>query len=220
MAARTIAGLVLGGLLVATGAAATELRAGGVLESSGEIVLLPGAPHGRSVAPALDSPDLRFGFTPRAGSSLLLDGGDASGGALDLRVGLAPASAGLGRLDGLGLATLGKPLGAPAGETGSGLAIGGALAWSGWTIGGAYATGVLPRSELDLWTGRLGYGPIAARLGYGQEVALGRAERELWLFGTDLAAGSWLTLEGDLAVTTQADREPTTVGRIGLRLNF
>lgn len=220
MSARGIAGLVVGALLFATGAAAAELRAGGVLSAGGELVMLPDAPHGRSVAPALDAPDLRFGFTPRAGSSLLVDTGEGAGGALDLRVGVAPAAAGLGRLDGLGLAALGTSLGAPAGETGSGLAIGGALAWSGWTIGGSYATGLLPRSELDLWTGRVGYGPVAARLGYGQEAVLGRVERELWLFGTDLAAGSWLTLEGDLAVTTQADREPTTVGRIGLRLNF
>lgn len=217
---RGILGLVVGALVAATGAAAAELRAGGMLSAGGAVVTVPDAPPGRSVAPALDVPDLRFGFTPRAGSSLMLDTGDASVGSLDLRVGVAPASAGFGRLDGLGLATLGTPLGAPVGDTGSGLAIGGALAWSGWTIGGSYATGVLPRSELDLWTGRVGYGPVAARLGYGQEAVLGRVERELWLFGTDLAAGSWLTLEGDLAVTTQADREPTTVGRIGLRLNF
>lgn len=220
MSSRAVVAIAFGVSVAVTGAQAAGLRAGGVLTEGGAVVLLPDEPRRAGSGLGLAVPDLRFGFTPRAGSSLLLDTGEAPLGGLDLRVGLAPGDAGLARLDELGLATLGRPLGAPAGDTGSGLAIGGALAWSGWTIGGSYATGVLPRSELDLWTGRVGYGPVAARLGYGQEAVLGRVERELWLFGTDLAAGSWLTLEGDLAVTTQTDREPTTVGRIGLRLNF
>lgn len=218
MSARALAGVLLGALLVGGTAQAAGLRAGGVLSAGGEVVVLPDAPRGAGLGMA--DPELRFGFTPRAGSALLLEAGEEDRAPVGLQLGLGPAHAGLGRLDGLGLATLATPLGAPTGEAGSGLAIGGALAWSGWTVGGTYATGAVSRGELDLWTGRLGYGPVTARLGYGQEASVGRPERELWLFGTDLAAGSWLTLEGDLAVTTQPDREPTTVGRIGLRLNF
>ncbi|MCL6608595.1 MAG: hypothetical protein K6T74_10935 [Geminicoccaceae bacterium] len=220
MSARAVAALVISSLLGVTGAQAAGLRAGGVLNEAGEVVLLTELPRGPAAGPGLATGELRFGFTPRAGSSLLLGAGEEPGRGLGLELGVAPAGAVLGRLEGLGLAALPRPFGAPADDTGSGLSIGGALAWSGWTVGGNYATGVVAGSQLDLWTGRVGYGPLTARLGYGQEATLGRVERELWLFGTDLVTGSWLTLEGDLAVTTRPDREPDTVGRIGLRLNF
>jgi hypothetical protein len=196
------------------------LRVGGVLSEGGEVVLLPELPRSPAVGLGPATGELRFGFTPRAGSSLLFEAGEQPGRGLGLEIGLGPAGAGLGRLEGLGLATLPRPFGATADDAGGGLSIGGALAWSGWTVGGAYAIGATAGSQLDLWTGRVGYGPVTARLGYGQEATLGRVERELWLFGTDLVTGSWLTLEGDLAVTTRPEREPTTVGRIGLRLNF
>ena len=220
MTARALVAIVSATMFAVTGAQAAGLRAGGVLTEGGEVVLLPELPRGPAAGPGLATGELRFGFTPRAGSSLLLEAGEQAGRGLGLEIGVAPAGAALGRLDGLGLTTLPRPFGAPADDSGGGLSIGGALAWSGWTVGGTYATGVVAGSQLDLWTGRVGYGPVTARLGYGQEATLGRVERELWLFGTDLVTGSWLTLEGDLAVTTRPDREPDTVGRIGLRLNF
>lgn len=220
MSPRAFAAIVFAVSLAATGARAAGLRPGGVLTEGGAVVLLPDGPPRAGSGLGLDVAELRFGFTPRAGSTLLLGPTEEPGRGVGLELGLAPIGQELGRLGGLGLAVLPTPVGAASAEAGGGLAIGGALAWSGWTIGGSWATGALPGSELDLWTGRVGYGPVAARLGYGQEAASGGTQRELWLFGTDLAAGSWLTLEGDLAVTTQADREPTTAGRIGLRLNF
>ena len=220
MAARAVVAIVTVSMLVAGGAQSAGLRAGGVLSEGGEVVLLPELPRGSAPGSRLATGELRFGFTPRAGSNLLLEAGEQPGRGLGLEIGVAPAGAAWGRLDGLGLATLPRPFGAPADDSGGGLSIGGALAWSGWTVGGTYATGVVAGSQLDLWTGRVGYGPVTARLGYGQEITVGRADRELWLFGTDLAAGSWLTLEGDFALTTRPDREPDTVGRIGLRLNF
>lgn len=218
--------VVTAGLVACGGAQAGGLRAGGVLAGAGEEPL--GRVAGsRGVAGAavvderLVAPELRFGFTPRAGGGLLVDTGEEPGaGSLGLRLGLAPAAEGLGRLDGLGLVGRPAPPGGAAGEASQGLTIGGALAWSGWTLGGSYASEVQPGASLDLWTGQLAYGPLTARLGYGQEVTVGRPARELWLFGTDVATWSWLTLEGDVAVTTQPDREPTTVGRLGLRLNF
>jgi hypothetical protein len=220
MTAPAVVVIVIGSLLAAGGAQAAGLRAGGVLTEAGEVVLFPELPRGPAAGPGLATGELRFGFTPRAGSNLLLEAGEQSARGLGLEIGVAPVGAALSRLDGLGLTTLPRPFGAPADDSGGGLSIGGALAWSGWTVGGAYTSGSSARSQLDLWTGRVGYGPVTARLGYGQEASLGRVGRELWLFGTDLATGSWLTLEGDLAVTTRPDREPDTVGRIGLRLNF
>jgi hypothetical protein len=220
MVARAVVAILAASMLAAPGAYGAGLRAGGVLTEGGEVVLLPELPRGPAAGLGPVTGELRFGFTPRAGSSLLLEAGEQPGRGLGLEIGVAPVGAALSRLDGLGLTTLPKPFGAPADDSGGGLSIGGALAWSGWTVGGTYVTGVVAGSQLDLWTGRVGYGPVTARLGYGQEASLGRVGRELWLFGTDLATGSWLTLEGDLAVTTRPDREPDTVGRIGLRLNF
>lgn len=209
-------------LAVDVGAQAAGLRAGGVLAGGSEERLAAAGrvSSGTGVLDrGLSGPELRFGFTPRAGGSLLLDaGGEPDGGSFGLQLGLAAGTAGLGRLDGLGLV---PRLPSPGTEAGTdGLAIGGVLAWAGWTLGGSYTFGALPGASLDLWTGQIGYGPVTARLGYGQEAAVGRLERQLWLFGTDFATWSWLTLEGDVAVTAQPDREPTTVGRLGVRLNF
>lgn len=215
--------LVCGAVLAVDESAwAAELRAGGALAGGSEERLA--ASGWASSVPdgfyqSLPRPELRFGFTPRAGGSLLLDAGDEpEAGSFGLEFGLATGNAGLGRLNELGLVPR-----LPSSGTGAmsgGLAVGGALAWAGWTVGGSYTFGALPGASLDLWTGRVGYGPVTARLGYGQEVAAGRPERHLWLFGTDVATWSWLTLEGDVAVTAQPDREPTTVGRLGVRLNF
>ncbi len=215
--------LALGAVLaVDAGAQAAGLRAGGVLTGGSEQRLAAAgrASSGSAVLDqGLSGPELRFGFTPRAGGSLLVDAGEAAdAGSLGLQLGLAAGTAGLGRLEGLGLV---PRLASPGTDAATdGLAIGGALAWAGWTLGGSYTFGALSGAGLDLWTGQVGYGPVTARLGYGQEVAVGRLERQLWLFGTDVATWSWLTLEGDVAVTAQPDREPTTVGRLGLRLNF
>jgi len=220
MVARAVVAILAASMLAAPGAYGAGLRVGGVLSEGGEVVLLPELPRGPAVGLGPATGELRFGFTPRAGSNLLPEAGEQAGRGLGLEIGVAPVGAALSRLDGLGLTTLPRPFGAPADDSGGGLSIGGALAWSGWTVGGTYATGGVAGSQLDLWTGRVGYGPLTARLGYGQEATLGRVDRELWLFGTDLVTGSWLTLEGDLAVTTRPDREPDTVGRIGLRLNF
>ncbi len=217
---RAITAGIVGAVAVFGAAQAAGLRAGGAFVASGEALPLAGASRPLEGWLGRFDPELRMGFTPRAGSGVLLAPGGETAPALDLRLGLAPATDGLDRLEGLGVTQPAVPLGAPAGETGSGLSIGGALAWSGWTIAGSWTSASLVRGELEVWTGRIGYGPLTARLGYGQEAALGRVEREHWLFGTDLATWPWLTLEGDLAVTTQGDREPTTAGRIGLRLKF
>ncbi|MCS6779469.1 MAG: hypothetical protein NZ555_07200 [Geminicoccaceae bacterium] len=201
-------------------AAADGLRTGGAWstpEIGGGVALRAGS---ATTERALGEPDLRLGFTPRGGASFLFDLGTSEDAPrLGLDLGLAPAASGFGRLDGLALLPAGRPL-ALGGEPEGGLAVGGALAWSDLTLGGSFSSALIGRSELDLWSARVGYGPLAARLAYGQAQAPGGSERELWLFGTDLAARNWLTLEGDVGVTTQPDREPATTGRIGLRLNF
>lgn len=205
---------------VALPVAAGGLRTGGawsVPDGTSGVPLRAGATMAER---PLSEPDLRLGFTPRGGASFLLElGGTDESTRLGLDLGLAPAASGLGRLDSLALLPQGRPL-TLGGEQEGGLSVGGALAWSDFTLGGSFSSGLVGRSELDLWSGRVGYGPLTARLAYGQAQALGGPERELWLFGTDLSARSWLTLEGDVAVTTQPDREPATSGRIGLRLNF
>jgi len=102
-----------------------------------------------------------------------------------------------------------------------GLAIGGALSINDWEISGTVGRANLLGTDADVFSAGLGYGRVNARLVYGQlPQSTSGLGGDLLMFSTDLAAWSWLTLQGDVAVSDTLADEPLTVGRIGLRLNF
>lgn len=102
-----------------------------------------------------------------------------------------------------------------------GLAIGGALSFNDWEISGTVGRANLLGTDADVFSAGLGYGRVNARLVYGQlPQGTSGLSGDLLMFSTDLAAWSWLTLQGDVAVSDTLTSEPLTVGRIGLRLNF
>ncbi len=213
LVARTIAVVGMVAAVAEPGSAA-ELRVGGAWEVARTAGLTAGA-LGKAEDKAAGR-DLRLGFTPRAGTGFGF-GTETAPIEFDLEV--APAGAGLARLEALALVP-GEMASGRLEASPRGLAVGGVLAWSGWTVGGSFVSGAVGTGGIDLWSGSIGYGPVVARLGYGQTTTVGGQERELWLFGTELTTRPWLTLEGDLAITSGAEREPAAAGRLGLRLNF
>lgn len=104
---------------------------------------------------------------------------------------------------------------------GGGLAVGGAMRWADWSLGGAYARTDLLGTGMDLMSASVGYGRLSAELSFGQAVDAEETPLDVLMLSTDLAAWSWLTLESDLAVGSNRDKEESvTVGRVGIRLNF
>lgn len=102
-----------------------------------------------------------------------------------------------------------------------GLAVGGALTINDWEISGAVGRANLLGTDADVFSAGVGYGRVNARLVYGQlPQSTSGLGGDLLMFSTDLAAWSWLTLQGDVAVSDTLTSEPLTVGRVGLRLNF
>jgi len=102
----------------------------------------------------------------------------------------------------------------------SGLALGGAFSLNEWQLTGSVGRASLLGESADLFAAGIGYGPVNARLVYGHVPRAGSAGGDLLMLSTDLAAWSWLTLEGDVAVSDTLVDDPLTVGRIGVRLNF
>lgn len=217
---RLVPGILCAAAVIVAEASPTRaggLRTGGAWESSANAAEERAGLAAEPMRPR--SGELRLGFTPRGGLGLYFGPGAEGSGAIELDLGIAPARAGLARLEALALVPGGDGLGR-TGAPERGLVVGGALAWSGWTLSGSFASGAVGTRAFDLWSGAVGYGPVTARLGYGETNAFGGRERALWLFGTELATGSWLTLEGDLAITDGPEGELATAGRIGLRLRF
>lgn len=104
---------------------------------------------------------------------------------------------------------------------GGSLAVGGAMRWADWTLGGAYARTDALGASMDLMSASVGYGRLSAELSFGQAVDAEETPLDVLMLSTDLAAWSWLTLESDLAVGADREREESvTVGRVGIRLNF
>lgn len=159
-----------------------------------------------------------FDFTPRNSGSLFSTGPDEADRGVSLSFGVQQDYGDLLRLDTIGLgggATTGaiEPL--------EGLAIGGAFSLSEWQLTGSMGRASLLGQEADVFSAGLGYGRVNARLVYGTlpETAT-REAGDLLMLSTDLAAWSWLTLQGDVAVSDSLSDEPLTVGRVGLRVNF
>lgn len=220
---RTVTGarLALAGvavILLPLAAGAETLRLGGPLLDEVAIAT-PGALDGDLPGRFESSRDvggLALEFTPRSAMAFLF--GEQSGLSEDpaeLRLTLARDPAAFSRweiLDG------------SSGAAGDGaLEIGGALRWADWSLGSAYARTSLFGGEADLFSATLGYGPVSARLAYGQaEGTAASGDLDVLMLSTDLAAASWLTLETDLAMGAPDDRsrETLAVGRFGIRLNF
>jgi hypothetical protein len=162
---------------------------------------------------------LTFDFTPRAIGSLInpsmLDPSTEAAGQqpLSLTLGVQNRYA-----EGLRLGSVG--LVEPSTEATHGLALGGAFDINDWQLTGSYGRTNLMGEAADVFAAGIGYGPMSARLVYGHVPRTTGPSGDVLMFSTDLAAWSWLTLEGDVAVSDSLAEEPLTVGRVGLRLNF
>jgi hypothetical protein len=159
------------------------------------------------------SAGLTFDFTPRASGSLFSPSAGDPEAPVSLSLGIQERYGDQLRLDTMGL-------GGSSVSTLEGLAIGGAFSVNEWHLSGSMGRANLLGDEADVFSAGVGYGPLNARLVYGTVPQATGAERDVLMFSTDLAAWSWLTLQGDVAVSDTLADEPLTVGRIGLRLNF
>ena len=177
------------------------------------------AMRSRSFASSADASELTLEFTPRA-SGLLFSRPAAPSddpelsfsfdfkGSYDREL----------RFDSIGLSR--TAAGSDA-ELGEGLALGGALQYDQWQLSGSLGRANLLGNSADVVAAGIGYGPLNARLVYGSvPETTGGTEGDLLMFSTDLAAWSWLTLQGDVAVSDTIADEPLTIGRVGIRLHF
>lgn len=199
-------------------AAAETLRLGGPLierpaidiHHAGDDDLAPRFASSREIG------GLALEFTPRSAAAFLF--GEESAlvdEPAELRLTLARDPAAGSRWEALG--------GSPEMSGEGALEIGGALRWTDWSLGSAFARTSLFGGEADLVSATLGYGPVSARVAYGQTERSGAGgDLDVLMLSTDLAAASWLTLETDLAMGDSDDRTGDTlaVGRFGIRLNF
>jgi hypothetical protein len=161
---------------------------------------------------------LTFDFTPRNSGSLFSSGPIEPTTTMSLSLGVEQGYDDRLRLDTIGL---GGRTPSGTGDSLEGLAIGGAFTLNDWQLTGSVGRASLLGQEADVFAAGVGYGRVNARLVYGTlpPTATG-ATGDVLMLSTDLAAWSWLTLEGDVAVSDTLASEPLTVGRIGLRLNF
>lgn len=202
MPAARAAGLVEGGYLAEGLGPPVEVEAG---RRPGEI----------------DLGGLALSFTPREPFG-------ASAGAKErelelptLRLSLAGGETDRARLGTLDLGTQSTVRGAATSSSTS-FEIGGAFEWQSWSVGATYVEVPDLDGETRLLGATVGYGRIGARLAFGQtERAADPGDREFWLFSTNLAARSWLSLEGDVGYMPGQETAPSSaVGRVGLRLRF
>ena len=214
MLASRILGLavVVGLLALGRAPSAMELVEGGyglAATHSGASEL---APLGDPWADGSEFGQLAIEFTPRhAGGGVLL--GETAAGGVSFRLDVA------GSLDeGLEGTLLEDAAGSPAPSSGR-LSIGGAIQLEDWSFGGGYLRTSLVGDEADLMSALVGYGPVTARLSYGQAWREEKA-LDILMLSTDLAAWSWLTLESDLALGSDQATDSMAVGRVGLRLSF
>jgi hypothetical protein len=166
-----------------------------------------------------DSAAMSVQFTPRNPMTLLFpDAEPTLAEPAELRLSVARDEALASRFAALGSAE--APTG-PLSMTGP-LEIGGAFRWADWMVGSGYARAPLFGGAADLVSASIGYGPVEARLAYGQSTRAQADTLDVLMLSTDLAAWSWLTVESDVAVGASQDRqtEQLAVGRLGVRLNF
>lgn len=200
--------------LVPRASQAAMLVPGSAWEGSAAADTLPGATAFSSDASVAEN-GFSLRFTPRQGPGSALDSGLAELlPSLRLSVGTDHRfGSATGLESGGGVPSVS---GGPAGS----LVIGGALEWDRWAVGGGFRRLDDQGLPANLVGATLGYGSMRFSLSYGEVERPAATESNLWLFSTDLATSSWLSLEGDLAVRSSPAEEPDTVGRVGVRLKF
>jgi len=173
------------------------------------------AMRNRSFASTAGSSSMALEFTPRASGLLFSQpSADADASELSFSFDFQRAYGRTLRFDSIGLG------GSATGPT-EGLALGGALRYEDWQVSGSLGRANLLGNAADVVAAGIGYGPLNARLVYGSvPETTGGTEGDVLMFSTDLAAWSWLTLQGDVAVSDTLADEPLTIGRVGIRLNF
>ena len=144
---------------------------------------------------------ISFGFTPRGGSSDRL------------RFDLSAAP--------LEVASQPRVLSSSS-ATPDAFVLGGALVWNDWTFNSTVLQLGDGGFQTDMVGAGVSYGGISARLALAETQTPVGETRSTMLLSTDLAAWSWLTLEGDLAVTGASNDLPEgdAAGRLGIRLSF
>lgn len=208
-------------------ASAMDLVAGGYGADVGSFVptAAPLAMEVRQFSSRSSAAGLTLDFTPRASGSLF---GPSTAGdeqrSMSISLGVQDSYGERLRLGAIGLGDSGRlsRVGSFAGEAddGTGLALGGAFNLHDWQLTGSVGRASLLGESADLFAAGIGYGPMNARLVYGHVPRTTGTAGDLLMLSTDLAAWSWLTLEGDVAVSDTLVEDPLTVGRIGVRLNF
>ncbi len=208
------AGVAALGLAGAPAAAMTLVPGGYGVEVDSSRPAAPLAMQQRQFSSSVGSAGLTLDFTPRASGSLFSQPSAIDGDMTSLSLGLQGGYADQLRLGAIGL-------GGPSADPTEGLSIGGALSISEWEVFGSVGRANLLGNDADVFAAGLGYGRVNAKLVYGHVPATTtRLGGDVLMLSTDLAAWSWLTLQGDVAVTETLENEPLTVGRIGVRLNF
>ena len=198
-------------------ASAMELVAGGYgadLEPYAPSASL--AMQNRDFASSASVAGLTLDFTPRASGSLFNPRVETDAdSSLSLSFGVQDRYSDQLRLDTIGLSNR-------TDDPSHGLAIGGALSFNDWQFTGSVGRTNLLGNDADVFAAGIGYGRVNARLVYGHvpRMTSGGNTGDVLMLSTDLAAWSWLTLEGDVAVSDSLATEPLTVGRVGVRLNF
>jgi hypothetical protein len=189
-----VAGMV--GLIATTQlSAAADLVPGGYVGGAGEA-----ASEGDRAG------TMSFGFTPRGSSSERLR--------FDLSA--APLEAASQPR------VLANMAGASTGTATENFVLGGAVVWNDWTFNSSVLRLGEGRFQTELVGAGVEYGAVSARLALAETETPVGDTRSTMLLSTDLAAWSWLTLEGDLALTSGTDHQPEgdAAGRLGLRLSF
>ncbi len=211
-------GVAAGAMLLALGAqsaVAMDLVPGGYgVEVDGFLPATPLAMQ-QQFDSSTGNAGLTLDFTPRATGSLFSRPSTvASEDTMSFSLGLQGAYSEQLRLDSIGVTGLSD-------DASEGLALGGALSFNDWQLSGSVGRANLLGSDADVFAAGLGYGRLNARLVYGNvPETTSSVGGDLLMLSTDLAAWSWLTLQGDVAVSETLTEEPLTVGRIGVRLNF
>jgi hypothetical protein len=207
-----------GAIMLALGvqsAVAMDLVPGGYgAETGGSLPSTPLAMQ-QQFSSSAGNAGLTLDFTPRASGSLFSRPSAASDDdTMSFSLGLQGGYSEELRLDSIGVTGLSD-------DASEGLALGGALSFNEWELSGSVGRANLLGSDADVFAAGLGYGRLNARLVYGHvPETTGNVGGDLLMLSTDLAAWSWLTLQGDVAVSETLADEPLTVGRIGVRLNF
>ena len=204
---RIFAGVSLACLLAAAPVGAAELKLGGYVAS-------PAGDKDASLAvkdlPGPDTGAMTMSFTPRGSGSFYGSGESAEG--LSFAMGLDSHWASTQRLDAMGFDY--------DREDKDEMMLGGALLLDDVRLTGGIGRTKLFGAKADLIAAGFTYGPLSARvlLGEGEDTTV--AQRDIMVLSTDLKPWSWLSLQGDVAVTEQVGSDRQAIGRLGVELHF